>query len=121
LDDNVTAFKARTVFILLTAAIAGQVLAQTGKARWGIAILMAAVAIAIFFLNRREVRSYSVWSVSIIALAGILSIAVKFPDHSQMFVPWVIGGAWLLAQGGWALLRYLYAHPRPKAPENPHS
>lgn len=112
-DENVTAFKARTIVPFFLASIISQV--QTGQ--WGIAILMIAVAILIFVLNRREARPYSLWSVSTIALAGILSTAVEFPAFSQMFVPWLIGGAWLLAQGGWTLIRYLHSHPRPKALE----
>jgi hypothetical protein len=120
-DQNVSAFKARTVFTFLTAFIIAQVLVQAGIGRWGIAILMIVLAVAIYTLNRREVRSYSLWSVSPIALAGILSVTVAFPHLSQIFLPWIVGGAWLVVQGGWSLVRYLRSYPRSKSSEQTRS
>jgi hypothetical protein len=112
IDENVTAFKARTVFVLMAANVA----VEWWNSRWSIAILMAAAAFLIFILNRREPRPYSAWSVLPMAVAGLLSAAIELSSESRQKLPLVIGGAWLLWTGAWTLVRYLRDHPKP----NPH-
>lgn len=112
-DENVTSFKFKTAGLFLVAFM----VAQAAPQRWSVAILMVAVAALLFALNHREARSYSVWSVTPVALLGLLSTAVDLPAGSRQFIPPLIGGGWLLAQGGWNLIRYLRNHPRSAAPE----
>ncbi len=116
LDENVTSFRARTVFLFLAA----NMVAQWFPGRGSVALIMVAVAALVFGLNRGEVHPYAWWSVLPIALAGLLSAAVEIPPASRQVLPFIIGGGWLLAQGGWTFVRYLRTHPRPKEPERVH-
>jgi hypothetical protein len=117
IDENVTSFKARTVFVLFAANMA----AEWWNGRWSIPVIMATVAFLVFLLNRGEARSYSVWSVLPIALAGFLSAAVEIPPENRQRLPFVIAGAWLLGIGTWTLVRYFRAHPTPNARQEDHS
>jgi len=109
-DENVTSFKARTVYVLLAASVA----TELGKGgRWSTATILVVTALFVFVLNRGEVRAYSFWTVFPMALAGLLSAAVELPSQSRQLLPLVIGGGWLLWIGSWTLVRYLRAHSKP--------
>jgi hypothetical protein len=111
--ENVTSFKARTVFPFMMASMVAAALREP----WSVALLMVIVAALVYALNRREAHSYSKGAMLPIALAGLLSAAVEIPSGGRIFIPLVIGGGWLSARGGWALIRYLRIHPRTQAPE----
>ena len=111
-DSNVTSFRLRTAYAFLLASIL--VPADPWAARWTVPALMALVAVAVYFWNRREAHPYSWQSVLVIALAGLLSAGLEVPPNSRRFIPMLIGGVWLLAHGIPALVRYLRYHPAPK-------
>ena len=77
-------------------------------------IVMAVVAVAVYWWNRREPHPYSWQSALAIALAGLLSAGLEVPPKSRQFIPLLIGGVWLLAHGVPTLVRYLRTYPAPK-------
>ena len=111
-DSNVTAFRVRTAFVFI---FAWQVASFPfiGE-RWGMPVLMALAAVAVFASSLRDAHPYSWQSALAIALAGLLSAIVEMPRDARHFVPLLIGGVWLLAQGVPALVRYLRTYPVPK-------
>ena len=75
---------------------------------------MVLVALWVYLWNRLEPHRYTWQSASAIALAGMLTAGVDVPPPSRQFLPLLIGGAWLLAQGVTTLIRYLRTYPAPK-------
>jgi hypothetical protein len=113
-DDNVTPFRTRAVFLFFTA----MAVARLFEGRWSVPAVMIVVAVLEYFGNRNEVHPYTPWAVLPIGLAGVLSAFLDLPAKSREFIPLTIGGAWLLVQGLWTLVRYLRAHPSPRAMES---
>jgi hypothetical protein len=107
-DENVSSFKARTIFVLLAANVA----AEQWNRRWSMAIIMTLAASLIFILNRREARAYSIWSVLPMAVAGLLSAAFEISPESRPWLALLIAGGWLLSIGTWTLVHYLRSHPK---------
>ena len=112
IDSNVTSFRLRTAWAFLVASVL--VPADPSAARWTVPALMALVAVAVYVWNRREPHPYSWQSALAIALAGLLSAGVDVPLDGRRYIPLLIGGLWLLAQGVPTLVRYLRTYPAPK-------
>jgi len=115
-DENVAHFRTRTAFIFFVAMQVVNISGAIGSgepSRWSVPVVMAMVAAVEYLWSRSDARPYAWWWVALLALAGFLSLAWDLPPKSREFVPLVIGGAWLLAQGGWTLIHYLRANPRP--------
>ncbi len=108
--ENLSSFRAHTVYLF----VIGFVFVQLLAVRWGIPLVMTAIAAGVYFWNRTDVRPYSWRSVLPIALAGLLAAAFDLKPEARWFVPLVIGGAWLLGIGSWTLVGYLRAHPSPE-------
>ena len=110
-DSNVTSFRRTpSLFFLVSILVPG----DPWAARWTVPALMALVAVAVYYWNRREAHPYSWQSVLAIALAGLLCAGLEVPPASRRFLPLLIGGVWLLAHGIPALVRYLRTYPAPK-------
>ena len=115
-DWNVTSFRMRIGFVFF---VAGAVVDSAREVpfmagRWAVPIVMAVVAVAVYAWSRREAHPYSWQSALAIALAGLLSAGLEVPSRSRHFLPVLIGGVWLLAQGVPTLMRYLRTYPAPK-------
>ena len=116
-DWNVTSFRLRIGFVFW---VAGAVVDSAREVpfmagRWGVPIVMAVVAAAVYAWSRREAHPYSWQSALAIALAGLLSAELQIPLRSRLFIPMLIGGVWLLGQGVPALVKYLRTYPSPKS------
>jgi len=110
-DSNVSAFRG-TAFVFF---VASQVASFPFMGeRWGITVLMALAAVAVFASSRRDAHPYSWQSALAIALAGLLSAMVEMPHSARRFIPLLIGGVWFLAHGVPTLVRYLRTYPAPK-------
>ena len=112
IDSNVTSFRLRTAYAFLLASIL--VPADPWAARWTVPALMALVAVAVYAWNRREAHPYSWQSTLAIALAGLLCAGLEVPPKGRRFLPLLIGGVWLLANGIPALVQYRRTYPAPK-------
>jgi len=112
-DENVTWFRLATVFVFWQV----QMLVDMFRQPWGVPVLMTAAAVVVYVLSRSEARPYSGWTVLPIAVAGVASAWLRMPADSRLYLPILIGGAWLLARGTWTMVHYLRAHPRPAAVE----
>jgi hypothetical protein len=108
-DENVSSFRAHTVFLF----VFGYVFLQFLEVRWSLPLVMTAIAAAVYFWNRDDVRPYSWRAVLPIALAGFIAAGLDLKAVARWSVPLVIGGAWLLGIGTWTLVHYLRAHPKP--------
>jgi hypothetical protein len=108
-DENVTAFRERTVVVLFLGGWAVHPISSP----WGLPFIMSAVAFALYVLNRHEERQYRWWSTLFLPAAAFLSVGLDLPGELQRGLVYVIGGVWLLAQGAWTLYRYLRTNPRP--------
>ena len=117
-DENVSSFRVRTVLVFY---VAMQLVWTFEGASWTVPIFMALVALVVYAWNLSDARPYSWWAVLPIAFAGLVSASIDLPAKSRRFLPLVIGGLWLLAQGGWTLARYLRAHPRRRVLEGAQS
>lgn len=110
-DENASSFRSHTVYLFIIACIFLQFL----EARWSLPLVMTAIAAAVYFWNRDDVRPYSWHAVLPIALAGFIAAGLDLEPMARMFLPLLIGGAWLLGIGTWTLVRYLRTHPKPDA------
>ena len=124
IDENFTSFRRRTVylFVLGWMVVLGVNLfsEKSNLVRWAVPVVAGCVAFFEYWCSRGEARSYSKASIVPIAAAGVLSVAWDLPMRSRPFILPLIGGAWLLAHGAWALAAYLRAHPRkPQLDEAP--
>ncbi len=107
-DENVTAFRERTVVILFLGGWAVHLVSS----HWGPPLIMSAVAFAVYVLNRDGERRYRWWSTLFLPAAAFLSVGLDLPGELQRGLVYVIGGVWLLAQGAWTLYRYVRTNPR---------
>ena len=69
IDENVSSFRSNTVQLFIT----GFLLVLFLEVRWSLPLVMTAIAAAVYFLNRNDVRPYSWRAVLPIALAGFFS------------------------------------------------
>jgi hypothetical protein len=111
-DWNVTSFCRRTALVFFVSGAFVDCPLWAG--RWSVPIVMAVVAVVVYAWNRRGVHAYSWQSALAIALAGLLSAGLEVPLDGRRYIPFVIGGLWLLAHGVPTLVRYLRTYPAPK-------
>jgi hypothetical protein len=110
--ENVTDFRRRTVSVLF----AGWIIPGAINRPWGLPVGMAAVAAALYALNRSTERPYRWWYALLLPLAGLACMGLRFgkvdPDLVRQSCVFVIAGVWLFAQGAWTLFAYLRRNPR---------
>jgi hypothetical protein len=109
-DDNASSFVRHSVPIICAGVFLTGILRATF---WGLPLVMIGIAVGIYFLNRKDVPSYSLLAVLPIALAGLIAAALDLTQEIRWLMPLVICSAWLLAVGIWTLIRYLRTHPKP--------
>jgi hypothetical protein len=118
-SENVTFFWTRTVTPLF--AVAG--LCMLGRdllGRWLLPLAMPALAVTLYVANRiyrTSDRPYPWWSVLILALTGPAFLWVNVPTRLRWTPLFLVTGAWLLAQGVYALVHYMRANPYPQTAE----
>jgi hypothetical protein len=109
-SENRTSFWPRTVNPLLAFAVVclfgGSLLGH-----WLVPVLMPALAVTLYVVNRRSERPYSWWSALVLALMGLVFLWVDVPAAFQGWLPFVLAGAWLVPQGVYTLVRYLRMNP----------
>jgi len=108
--ENVTLFEGRTVMLVFW--FTGDPLG-----RWGVPVLIPALAVALYVVSRRSERPYRWWSALILALAGLVFLWVDVPAPFQRPLPLLLAGGWLLAQGACTMVHYLRANPYPRTEE----
>ena len=114
--ENVTSFQWRTVMLVFWFCYPF-ILNGNPLGRWAVPVLMPALAITLFAVNRRSERPYRWWSALILALAGLAFIWVDVPAPLQRPLPLLLAGGWLLAQGAGTMVHYLRANPYPRTAE----
>jgi hypothetical protein len=114
--ENVTSFQWRTVMLVFWFCYPF-ILNGNPLGRWAVPVLMPALAITLFAVNRRSERPYRWWSALILALAGLVFLWVDVPAPLQRPLPLLLAGGWLLAQGACTLVHYLRANPYPRTAE----
>jgi hypothetical protein len=110
-DENVTAYLSHTVVVLLLSRVAFNLI----NLRWGLPLVLAAAALAIYAFNRGGERPYRWWSVMFLPALGLVLMAVDFPVAVSQWLAIAIGGVWLFAQGASTLFCYVRRNPRPVA------
>jgi hypothetical protein len=115
-NQNVTFFRQRTVMIVFWFSY------LTWNSRWNsrnphylhglVPILMLALAIALYVVNRKSEHRYSWWSTLILALLGSLFLLVSIPAPFAALLALLLAGGWLAAQGLATLVGYLRANPQ---------
>jgi hypothetical protein len=111
-DENVTGYVSHTVVVLMLSRMAFGLL----NAPWGLPLVLAAAAITICALNRRGERPYRWWSVASMPAAGLVLMPIELVRVAAgQWLPVLVGGVWLLAQGMATLFCYLRRNPRPAA------
>lgn len=116
-DENVTSFCEHTVVVLFFGRLLFSVVGQP----WGLPFVLGAVALALYGLNRSGERPYRWWSVLFLPVAGLLSMGMHLAVEQQQWLVYLLGGVWLLAEGAWTLLWYLYRNPSPRKMEDLHA
>jgi uncharacterized membrane protein HdeD (DUF308 family) len=86
-------------------------------ARWLVPLVMPALAVTLYAVNRRSERPYPWWSALILALTGLVFVWVDAPAPLQRPLPFLLAGAWLVAQGACRLGHYLRMNPYPRTAE----
>ena len=86
-------------------------------ARWLVPLVMPALAVTLYAVNRRSERPYPWWSALILALTGLVFVWVDAPVSLQRPLPFLLAGAWLVTQGLCRLVSYLRMHPYPRTAE----
>jgi hypothetical protein len=109
-DDNVSSFVRHMVPLIFSGVFLMGFLKST---YWGLPLVMIGISAGIYFLNRKEVRSYSLFAVLPIALAGFVAAALDLTPEMRWMATMVICSAWLLGIGIWTLFRYFRSHPKP--------
>jgi hypothetical protein len=114
--ENVTSFQWRTVLLVFWFCYPFM-LNGNPLGRWAVPVLMPALAVTLYAVNRRSEHPYRWWSTLILALAGLVFVWVDVPAPLQRALPLLLAGGWLLAQGGCTLAHYLRTNPYPRAAE----
>jgi hypothetical protein len=112
--ENVTFFKWRVVGLIWWVF---WVAIGIPAGRWVMPVLMAALAVALYAVNRRSEHPYRWWSALILGLTGLVFVWVDVPAPLQRPLPLLLAGGWLLAQGACTLVHYLRANPYPRTAE----
>ena len=112
-NENVTSFRLRTamvIFFMLAPHIQGQ-------PHWFTPVLMAGTASLLFALNRPSEHPYRWWSALALGLMGLPFLWVDVPAYVRPWLPLLLVGLWLTAQGGGTLVHYLRENPYPRVSE----
>jgi hypothetical protein len=115
-EENVTFFWPRTVRPLMGFAA----LCLFGRdllGPWLVPLAMPALAVTLYVANRRSERPCPWWSALILALSGPVFLRVNIPVPLQLTLPFLLAGAWILAQGVYTLVHYLHTNPYPQTAE----
>jgi hypothetical protein len=115
-QENVTFFRRRTVMLIFWFCYVFVIIGNPGG-RWVVPVLMPALAVALYVVNRRSEHPYRWWSTLILGLTGLVFLLVDVPVPLQRPLPLLLAGCWLLAQGACTLVHYLRANPFPRAAE----
>ena len=81
-EENVTAFRLRTVWLIWNAFLISVNLGSSGG-RWLVPVLMPALAAGLYIGNRNSERPYRWWSVLILALTGPAFLWADVPQRFQ--------------------------------------
>jgi hypothetical protein len=114
--ENVTFFRLRTmgpVFLVFALFWAN----GHPAGRWVVPSVTSALALTLYFANRKSERPYRWWSALILALTGLVFLWVDVPAPLQGPLPFLLAGVWLAAQGVRTLVHYLRINPYPAAAE----
>ncbi|HMD70604.1 MAG TPA: hypothetical protein VKF41_04640 [Bryobacteraceae bacterium] len=114
--ENATSFQWRTVMLVFWFCFSFM-LESNPLGRWVVPVVVPALAVALYAVNRRSEHPYRWWSALILALAGLVFAWVDAPANLQRPLPLFLAGAWLVAQGACTLVHYLRANPDPQAAE----
>jgi hypothetical protein len=80
-------------------------------------VLMVALAILLYMVNRKSEHKYSWPSALVLALMGVLLFGLPIPPVLGLAVGQMLTGAWLVGQGLATLIGYLRTNPYPPATE----
>lgn len=114
--ENVTSFQWRTVGLIFW-VVYPFMLESNPLGRWVVPVVVPALAVTLYAVNRRSEHPYRWWSALILALSGLVFLWVDVPAPLQRALPLLLAGAWLLVQGVLTLAHYLRANPDPRAAE----
>jgi|HubBroStandDraft_1064217.scaffolds.fasta_scaffold467391_2 hypothetical protein len=114
-EENVTSFDKRTVMVIFWVLYCS--FGPIPPARWLAPLMMLALAVLLYALNRRSERPYRWWSVLMLALTGLVFLLVNVPLLLRGLLSVLLVGGWLMAQGFFILVQYLRANPSPWATE----
>jgi hypothetical protein len=115
--ENVTSFHWGTVGLIFWVFYYLFMFDGNPAGRWLVPVVMPALAVTLYAVNRRSEHPYRWWSALILALAGPVFLWVDVPVPLQRPLPLLLAGGWLLAQGGCTLVHYLRANPYPRIAE----
>lgn len=114
--ENVTSFQWRTVMLVFWFSYPFM-LKSNPLGRWAVPVVVPALAVALYAVNRGSEHPYRWWSALILALAGLVFLWVDAPAPLQRPLPLLLAGGWLLAQGACTLVHYLRTNPDPRVAE----
>jgi hypothetical protein len=114
--ENTTFFQWRTVMLVFWFCYLF-ILNGNPLGRWAVPVVIPALAVTLYAVNRRSERPYLWWSALILALAGLVFVWVDVPAPLQRPLPLLLAGGWLLAQGACTLVHYLRVNPYPRTAE----
>jgi hypothetical protein len=114
--ENVTSFQWRTVMLVFWFCYLF-ILNGNPLGRWAVPVLVPALAVALYLVNRRSEHPYRWWSTLILALTGLVFLRVDIPAPLRLPLPYLLAGGWLLAQGACTLIHYLRTNPYPRTAE----
>ena len=107
-DQNVTRFRASTIWMIFFA----QIPAEAIPSPFGLPIALSGVAILLYVLHRNSERPYHWASVLLLPVAGIAAVPLRMSQDETGWTAILIGGVWLAAQGAWRLLGYVRRNPK---------
>jgi hypothetical protein len=115
-QENATFFWPRMVRPLLGLSV----LVLAGRdllGHWLTPLAMPALAVVLYVANRGSERPIAWWSALILGLSGPLFLWLSVPASLQLTLPFLLAGAWLVAQGAYRLFDYLRTNPYPRTAE----
>ncbi len=105
---NATSFGWRTVAVVFLFLATP----WEGSPGWFPAALVAALAIALYALNRASEHRYSWQAALVLGISGLACLWRGLPPPVRTFLPFALTGLWLVGHGAWTLSAYLQMNPR---------